>query len=82
MEWYQIVGLVAGIEIFIHLIFIILTVHEACFKYLWDVYVPMPKDFKHNTDMNWLGCIVCYILLFILLPIPNIGKLIYWLFHV
>lgn len=48
----------------------------------WDVFVPMPSDIKDKTEMNWLGCVVCYILLFILFPISNIGKLIYWLFHI
>ena len=48
----------------------------------WDVCVPMPSDFECYTEMNWFGCIVCYILLFILFPIWNIGKFIYWSFHV
>lgn len=48
----------------------------------WGVFVPMPRDFKCKTEMNWFGCMVCYILLFILFPILNIGKLIYWLFHI
>ncbi len=48
----------------------------------WNVFIPMPKDIKDNTEMNWFGCIVCYILLFILFPVWNIGQFIYWLFHI
>ena len=48
----------------------------------WNVFVPMPIDFKYYTKMNWLGCIVCYIFLFILFPLFNIGKVVYWMFHV
>lgn len=82
MEWYQIFVLIFTIEAFINVTFLVITVNGIGFKYEWDVYVPMPKDFKYHTKMNWLGCVICYILLFILLPIPNICKLIYWLFHI
>lgn len=49
---------------------------------VWDTFIPMPSDFKCYTNMNWFGCVVCYTLLFILFPILNIGKVIYWLFHI
>jgi hypothetical protein len=79
MEWYQILMLVLGI-LFIECIFgaIIYVGLEDC----WHVLVPMSKDFKNNTKMNHFGCIVCYILLFIIFPIWNIGKVVYWLFHI
>lgn len=48
----------------------------------WGVCIPMPSDFEYETEMNWFGSIVCYIFLFILFPVLNIGKVIYWLFHV
>ena len=48
----------------------------------WGMFVPMPSDIKYCTEMNWSSCIICYILAFILFPIFNIGKLIFWLFHV
>ena len=82
MEWYQIIVLIVCIEALINAGFLIVTINGAGFKYAWNVYIPMPKDFKNNTEMNWLGCVVCYIGLFILFPIQNICKLVYWLFHV
>ncbi|MBO7691969.1 MAG: hypothetical protein J6T10_04955 [Methanobrevibacter sp.] len=81
MEWYQILSLILCIEAFSIIIFIILAANE-CFYSAFGVCVPMPKDIKNNTKMNWFGCIVCYIGLFILFPIQNICKLVYWLFHV
>lgn len=81
MEWYQILSLIICIEAFITIVFIIIAANEV-FTGVFGVNVPMPKDIKNNTKMNWFGCIVCYIGLFILFPIQNIGKLIYWLFHV
>lgn len=82
MEWYEIFSLIFSIEVLINVAFIVATVNGAGFKDVFGVYVPMPKDFKNNTNMNWFGCIVCYIFLFILFPILYIGKLIYWLFHI
>lgn len=81
MEWYQIYSLIFGIEGFTTIIFIILSAYD-CFHSAFGVCIPMPRDIKNNTKMNWFGCIVCYILLFIIFPIFNIGKFIYWLFHV
>lgn len=82
MEGYRIFSLIFCIEAFINIGFLIVTVQGAGFKYAWNVYIPMPKDIKDNTEMNWFGCIVCYIGLFILLPIWYICKLVYWLFHI
>lgn len=82
MEGYQIFSLIFCIELLINITFIVIILQGTGFKYAWNVYIPMPKDIKNNTNMNWLGCIVCYILLFILLPIWYIGKVIYWLFHI
>lgn len=82
MEGYQIFILIFTIELFINIGFLVITVQGACFKYAWNVYIPMPKDIKDNTNMNWFGCIVCYMVLFILLPIWYICKLVYWLFHI
>jgi len=79
MEWYQILFLIIFTEIIINMF------GAAIYANLYDkldVFVAMPSDIKDNTDMNWFGCIVCYILLFILFPIVNIGKVIYWLFHI
>ncbi len=79
MEWYQILFLVIFTEVIINMFGA-----AICAKLYdeWCEFVPMPKDIKDNTEMNWFGCIVCYILLFILFPILYIGKLIYWLFHI
>ena len=48
----------------------------------WCACIPMPSDFKFETNMNWFGSIICYIVLFIIFPILNIGKVIYWLSHI
>ena len=42
----------------------------------------LPWDLHKNTKMNWLGCIVSSIFLFISLPGVWIGRFIYWAFHV
>lgn len=79
MEWYQILLSIIFTELVINMF------GAAIYANLydkWDVFVAMPSDFKCYTDMNWFGSIVCYIGLFILFPILNIGKLIYWLFHI
>ena len=81
MEWYQILSLILCIEVFLTIVFIIIAANEGFYS-VFGVCVPMPKDIKNNTKMNWFGCIICYIGLFILFPIENICKVIYWLFHI
>lgn len=79
MEWYAILGIILGA------IFIDCAIGGIIYSILedkLDVFVPMPSDLECYTDMNWFGSIVCYMLLFILFPIWNIGKVIYWLFHI
>ena len=52
-------------------------------------FVYTPKDVYKRTDMNWFGCIFCYILLIIFTPhlmllkwvIPLLIKSIYFIFH-
>jgi hypothetical protein len=79
MELYQICLLILAGEMILNIIGMILYADLAD---KWDVLVPMPSDFKDNTEMNWFGCVICYLVLFILFPISNICKLIYWLFHI
>ncbi len=79
MEWYHILVLIFALMVFAHIIGCPIY---AYFHDNWNVFVPMPKDFKYMTSMNWFGCIVCYIFLFLLFPVFNICKFIYWLFHV
>ena len=79
MEWCQILGII------LVAIFIDCAIGAVIYSILedkLDVFIPMPSDLKYNTDMNWFGCIVCYIGLFILFPILNICKVVYWLFHI
>lgn len=47
-----------------------------------EMFELLPNDFRYNTDMNWAGCIITSIVLFILLPLPWLGRLIYVLFHI
>lgn len=75
MEWWQIIFIEIVINLFGFGIY-------ANLYDKWYQFVPMPKDIKYHTDLNWFGSIVCYILLFILFPLCNIGKVIYWLFHI
>lgn len=52
-------------------------------------FVYIPKDIYERTDMNWFGCIFCYILLIIFTPhlmvlkwiVPLVIKSIYFIFH-
>ena len=41
----------------------------------------LPSDLKKKSEMNWFGCIVCSLILFIIFPILYLGELIYILFH-
>ena len=80
MELYQIITL-----IIISILLVNAFGFAAIYIHLydaWDTFIPMPSDFKCYTNMNWFGCIICYIGLFILFPIENICKFVYWLFHV
>ena len=80
MEWWQILIVAIFTEIFLNAFF---GTYIYIFLYdKWYEFVPMPKDIKCHTDMNWFGSIVCYIFSFILFPVLNIGKVIYWLFHI
>lgn len=79
MEWYHILGIVFCASVIDNLfgLLIYVDLYEK-----WYTVIPLPSDFKDETDMNWFGCIICYLLLFILFPILNICKFIYWLFHI
>jgi len=79
MDTYQICLIILTIELLLALAGLLLYADLAD---KWNVLVPMPSDFKDNTEMNWFGCVICYLVLFILFPIWNICKLIYWLFHI
>ena len=47
-----------------------------------EAFELLPNDLHDNTYMNWAGCIITSIVLFILLPLPWLGRLIYTLFHI
>lgn len=79
MQLHQILLIILGIEILVLIIGVpIISTLGEC----WNVLVPIPKDFKNNTCMNWFGCIICFILLFLMIPLFYIPKLIYWVFHI
>ena len=42
----------------------------------------LPTDLHRVTDMNWVGCSIVSLLLFVIFPILYIAKLIYVLFHI
>ena len=47
-----------------------------------EMFELLPNDLHDNTEMNWVGCIITSIVLFIILPLPWLGRLIYTLFHI
>ena len=74
---------------------IILLVTRAYLARGWDTILSYtPKDLHSTTKMNWFGCIICWIGLFLLNPlnwlvmelplfiIKYIGKFFYFIFHV
>ena len=79
MEWQKILALIFGTLLLDSVCGIFIY---ALFADEWYAFIPMPGDFRDNTEMNWFGCIVCYIFSFLFFPIPNICKFIYWLFHI
>ena len=79
MEWWYMLLVLSFSELVLHILGIGMY---ASLNDKWYVFVIMPSDLKYHTDMNWFGCIICYIGLFILFPILNICKVIYWLFHI
>ena len=74
---------------------LILLVTGAYLARGWDTILSYtPKDLHHVTKMNWFGCIICWLGLFLLNPlnwllmelplfiIKYIGKFFYFIFHV
>jgi hypothetical protein len=80
MQLYQILLIILGVEILLHLVIGVPVI--VGFGESWNVLTPMPKDLKDNTEMNWFGCIICFILLFLMCPLFYIPKIIYWICHI
>ena len=80
MQLHQILLIILGIELALHLVIGVPLI--VGFGESWNVLVPTPKDLKDNTEMNWFGCTICFILLFLMIPLFYIPKLIYWVFHI
>lgn len=51
----------------------------------FKMFVYTPKDIYSRTEMNWFGCIFCYVLLIIFTPhlllLKWIVQFSYWIFH-
>lgn len=58
------------------------TITEVAASIYEGEFILTPKDLRYETDMNWFGCITCYILLCVFAPFNIIIKLIYVLFHI
>ena len=48
----------------------------------WILFQILPQDLHKNTKMNWVGCILVSIVLFVVLTPTWIGRFLYWAFHV
>lgn len=77
------------IVIFALIFFIALNI----FFLLWDIArfivgsakyeLPfLPNEMRQASRMNWAGCIITSILMFVILPIPYILRALVFLFHV
>lgn len=52
--------------------------NESKYQGMWNT----PRGLHHNTNMNWVGSIICSIVLMSLFPITSICKIIWFLFHI
>lgn len=74
---FLLIGIVWGIIDFICLIPTIVCVFELPES---PTFL-LPMSLKAHSTMNWFGCWMCSILLFILIPLTYTFQVIYWLFH-
>ena len=53
----------------------------SIFEYFDDMAVT-PKEIYDSNDINMFGCVIVFIICFILNPLFYIAHFIHWLFHV
>ena len=54
---------------------------SSIFGYFDDMVVT-PKEIYDSNDINMFGCVIVFIICFILNPLFYIAHFIHWLFHV
>ena len=54
---------------------------SSIFEYFDDMAVT-PKEIYDSNDINMFGCVIVFIICFILNPLFYIAHFIHWLFHV
>ena len=72
----------AIISIFCSIWAVASIVIPVCCLFETGKFEVLPHELKKTTTMNWFGCTLVSLLLFIFTPIFWIGKLIYWLCHI
>ena len=70
-----------GLIICFYILFILGIGVSSIFGYFDDMVVT-PKEIYDSNDINMFGCVIVFIICFILNPLFYIAHFIHWLFHV
>ena len=70
-----------GLIIYFYILFILGIGVSSIFEYFDDMAVT-PKEIYDSNDINMFGCVIVFIICFILNPLFYIAHFIHWLFHV
>ena len=70
-----------GLIICFYILLIIGTGVSSIFEDFDDMAVT-PKEIYDSNDINMFGCVIVFIICFILNPLFYIAHFIHWLFHV
>lgn len=60
---------------------IIIAMFIVTIKDFWNVAVT-PKEIYESNDLNMFGCVVIFVIMFLVNPLFFIAHFIYWVFHV
>ena len=63
-------------------ILLILGIGVSSIFEVFDDIVVTPKEIYDSNDINMFGCVIVFIICFILNPLFYIAHFIHWLFHV
>ena len=70
-----------GLIIYFYILSILGIGVSSIFEYFDDMAVT-PKEIYDSNDINMFGCVIVFIICFILNPLFYIAHFIHWLFHV
>ena len=70
-----------GLMICFYILLILGTGVSSIFEDFDDMVVT-PKEIYDSNDINMFGCVIVFIICFILNPLFYIAHFIHWLFHV